>query len=282
MKRGTPRHPKVAALADLLSIELYAAVGLLELLWHFTAEYAPAGDIGRHTQKAIARAVHWRKNASTLIDGLVESRWLDREGEELFVHDWSSHADDATNLKLARARMRFYDGSIPNYKRLPSSERALADEFYALPVRTDNTLNAHSGNGRGGEGFEVVVSEEEKPEVSPAYENLPFDTLDPVLAVVKPPVEEWFAEFWAFYWRKVDRANALRAFKKHAVDEETKDRIIAAVKAQTPQYMARDSEHRPHAATWLNARRYEEDPEVFDPGKAVKKGGLTAEEIAAL
>ncbi len=98
------------------------------------------------------------------------------------------------------------------------------------------------------------------------FENLPFDTLEtPAIKLVKPPVDEWFAEFWAFYWRKVDRANALKAFKKVAVNEESKDRIIAAVKAQTPQYTMRESDKRPHAATWLNGRRYEDDPEVYQP-----------------
>ena len=34
-----------------------AAVGLLEMLWHFTAHYAKRGDVGRHPDLAIARAI---------------------------------------------------------------------------------------------------------------------------------------------------------------------------------------------------------------------------------
>lgn len=153
MKRGAPRHPKVTSLADRLSVELYAAVGLLELLWHFTAEYAPSGDVGRHSDRAIARALHWKKKPDVLIDGLLECRWLDRDGEEcLVVHDWPAHADDATHMKLARARLHFSDGSAPNFRRLPTTERALAEQFYANSVRTVLTRDAHLGSLPNGEG----------------------------------------------------------------------------------------------------------------------------------
>ena len=57
MKRGTPRHPKVAKLAELCGIELTHAIGILEALWHFTAEFSPAGDIGRFSDKEILRGI---------------------------------------------------------------------------------------------------------------------------------------------------------------------------------------------------------------------------------
>jgi hypothetical protein len=59
VKRGTPRHPKVAHLCELLRVKLPAAVGYLELLWHFTAEFAPQGDIGRFTDKRIEAGKAW-------------------------------------------------------------------------------------------------------------------------------------------------------------------------------------------------------------------------------
>ena len=39
MKRGTPRHPKVGHLCELLKIKIPTAVGYLGVLWHFTAEF---------------------------------------------------------------------------------------------------------------------------------------------------------------------------------------------------------------------------------------------------
>lgn len=79
--------------------------------------------------------------------------------------------------------------------------------------------------------------------------------------------DKWFdQEFWPFYWRKRDKAEAKTTFRKHAGSLEQKDRIIAAVRAQAAMYLAREPEHRPHASTWLNKERYndvEEDPETL-------------------
>jgi hypothetical protein len=102
MKRTGADHPKIYALADSLGIEVYGAVGLLELLWHFTARHARRGDIGRWEDPAIARALGWpREDATRLIRGLVESRWVDVDEEHrLIVHDWRDHADESVKKTL--------------------------------------------------------------------------------------------------------------------------------------------------------------------------------------
>ena len=186
MKRGTPRHPKVTDLATAIKKEVYSAAGLLELLWHFTAEFAPRGDVGRHTDGAIAKAIHWRGNAAALTKALVDSRWLDMcDICRLAVHDWPQHADDATHMKLARAREFFCDGTAPSLKRLPAHEKSDATLFYAESVRTAHThkalcgegLGLGNGKGGGGEGavrpefddqwqqFRQLYSEIEKPDL---------------------------------------------------------------------------------------------------------------------
>jgi hypothetical protein len=104
MKRGGPSHPKTYALAEALGVRRVHAVGLLELLFHFTAQYAPAGDVGRYTDKRIAAALDWCGSVSKLIDSLVDSRWLDRHPvARLVLHDWADHADRTTLQKLNRS-----------------------------------------------------------------------------------------------------------------------------------------------------------------------------------
>ncbi len=124
MKRGTPEHPKIIEFSSLLKVPRYAAVGLLELLWHFTAEFAPQGDIGKHSDRAIAHACFWQGDASRFVDALVSARlvWksdgpsssrdgvgsthpemdLLPSGPRLLVWDWDDHADDYTRKKLQR------------------------------------------------------------------------------------------------------------------------------------------------------------------------------------
>jgi hypothetical protein len=61
MKTGGPAHWKVALLAKSLKIEQYAAVGLLECLWHWAAEYATTGEISRRKWEAAAAGCFWKK-----------------------------------------------------------------------------------------------------------------------------------------------------------------------------------------------------------------------------
>ncbi len=101
----------------------------------------------------------------------------------------------------------------------------------------------------------------------PSMDALPFDTLDeiPPERSLSDLQEDWFAEFWAKYPRKVDRADALKAFRKHATSEEKKNQIVRGLEKHLPALLASDKKYRPHAATWLNKRRYEEDPEGLEP-----------------
>ncbi len=87
MKRGAPDHPKMFALAEALGVRRPMAVGLIEMLIHFTAQYAPRGDIGRYDDKRIAAGLDWPGNPQKLIDGLVATRWVDRHARS---RDWSS------------------------------------------------------------------------------------------------------------------------------------------------------------------------------------------------
>src|SRR3990167_4766487 len=112
MKRGTPQHPKMEALADRFSIPLFSAVGLMELLWHWTAQFAPQGDIGRWDNRAIAKGVSWPiEDADRLIESVRYAKWIDAHDSARFViHDWFEHAEDSVHIYLARKGLLFIGG----------------------------------------------------------------------------------------------------------------------------------------------------------------------------
>lgn len=108
MKRGTPDHPKTLTLMRVLKLSKIAAVGILELLWHWTAKYAPRGDIGRFTNQEIADGVAWQSDADQLVQGLTDARFLDTSDEHrLVVHDWQHHADDGVKKFVSRNNLTF-------------------------------------------------------------------------------------------------------------------------------------------------------------------------------
>lgn len=73
-----------------------------------------------------------------------------------------------------------------------------------------------------------------------------------------------FPEFWAKYPRKVGKQAAVKAYRAalRVTDPAT---ILAALDAQLPVFAEKDPRFIPHASTWLNAGRWEDElPEPVD------------------
>lgn len=110
MKRGTRQHPKFKALCSALGIPEYAGVGLLESLWMTVEEFQDDGAIGRWSDRRIAGAIGWDRDAGQLVMFLVECELVDKVdgADRLVIHDWlshcSSHVWDRVKKRVQRAR----------------------------------------------------------------------------------------------------------------------------------------------------------------------------------
>src|SRR5438067_375610 len=103
------------------------ALGMLQLLWDYTAQYQPAGNIGVLTNDAIARVVYWEADPKDLIKALIKTRWLDKNADHrLIVHDWPEHCEDTVHRRLAREGKYFSDGTAPKVSRLSAEEKKAA------------------------------------------------------------------------------------------------------------------------------------------------------------
>ncbi len=141
MKRGTIEHPKTEALAGRLQIPLAQAVGHLEALFHYSAKYAPRGDIGRWTDEIIARRCLWEGDPVRFIQALVSAGYLDLHARcRLLVHDWSEHADDAVRKNLKRRGETFADGQPP-YSGQSRDKVENPAGLFPEPVATESRQN---------------------------------------------------------------------------------------------------------------------------------------------
>ena len=82
MKRSGPNHPKLYNLCYALNCSRPTAIGYLELLWHFTAQFAPTGNIGVFSDHRIETACDWRGRNGRLIRALLMVGFLDGEAEK--------------------------------------------------------------------------------------------------------------------------------------------------------------------------------------------------------
>ncbi|GJM43457.1 MAG: hypothetical protein DHS20C21_02990 [Gemmatimonadota bacterium] len=110
MKRGTPDHPKTRKLKRRLKSSFPETVGVIELLFHFTAQFAPQGDIGKWTNEEIADGVGWEGDPDGLVGALVDSGWVDPDSvHRMMVHDWSDHADNSVRTTLRNKGIDFLE-----------------------------------------------------------------------------------------------------------------------------------------------------------------------------
>jgi hypothetical protein len=82
-----------------------------------------------------------------------------------------------------------------------------------------------------------------------------------------------FVAFWGLYPRKVAKRPAATAWWKLGLDAIA-DKVNAGLLAQLPEFSRREMDKVPHPATWLNARRWEDErPSVaVDAGWAHMRG----------
>ena len=132
MKREALDSTKMKRLARRLDLPRYAAVGLMESLWKLAERDAPQGDLGKLTNEDIAVALDWRGDENALVDALVACGWLDADlpGVRLWVHDWHQHAEDAVDMRLARAGLLYANGTMPHMRKMSVKEREQCQARY--------------------------------------------------------------------------------------------------------------------------------------------------------
>lgn len=151
------RHPKTLRLAGRLRINKAQAIGHLHLLWWWTLDYAPSGELSAYASCEIAAAAEWTGDAEGFLRALKETGWLD---EGMRVHDWQDYAGklleererDRLRKRAARAaERRRVSGECPADVREESGR--------TVPNRTEPTGREGAGASRHGEVRGVAEGE---------------------------------------------------------------------------------------------------------------------------
>lgn len=135
-------HPKTSELAFLLDEEIYSTIGRLHMLWWWALDYAKDGDLSNIKSRIIAQKVGWSGDPEQLINALVESGFLDRTDDGLFIHDWDDYTGGFTEKReKERARKERYRRS-----------RASVDEPVDDPQVTRDKDGTSTGQGWDNDG----------------------------------------------------------------------------------------------------------------------------------
>ena len=238
-----PHHPKVLQFSEALNLELYSAVGLLELLWHFTRKYSPSGDIGRHPDSSIARFLHWKGKPDRLVAALVQCRLLDTHRKHrLVVHNWANHCDSYVHMKLAKKRLYFVDGQRPELGKCKFTKQ----------VR--------------------LAIEEDYDQLDGSRRRAAPPIAD------SPRPANFFDEFWQQYPKKKHKARAEKAWAELEPDDTLASEIIDALLLWN-QYGAWSDDPKmvPYPYNWIAERRWED--EIEKPEGLYEQRDITDEDL---
>ena len=253
MKVGTQSHPKFLRLCRRLGVPSYGVAGILELLWMLCVSGNRLdGSLEGYDDEDIAAYVGWDGKPDVLIEALVASGWLDRgEGGDLSVHDYEDHCPDYVK-KRAKRRTTVTDG-----------DRA-----------------ADNGGRRSPRGTKIGVgppSLKSQPNQTQPNQTKPKNivgasapTRSNASRSTRSKYTADFEQFWEAYPRRSAKGRAAKAFDQHlrfvGVERElVREDAVAFLVESATEYagslLVRSTppDRLPHAATWLNDRRYEDD-----------------------
>lgn len=90
-------HPKKDHLAELLfngstpnDVADYASAGVLHYLWYWALDYAQDGDLGKFTDRQIAKGCRWQGDPVLLVQALTAAGFVDEKTRR--IHDWDEWA----------------------------------------------------------------------------------------------------------------------------------------------------------------------------------------------
>ena len=97
-------HRKLYACADELNVEPVLLLGTLVSLWLWALDNAQDGSLAGVSNRSIARAAKWpERKADKLVEALISNGWIDRDGDDLVLHDWSDYAGRLMDRRAADA-----------------------------------------------------------------------------------------------------------------------------------------------------------------------------------
>jgi DnaD/phage-associated family protein len=86
------RHPKTKKFARQANLSIPAAVGHLHMLWWWAMDYAQDGNLSSFDPEDIADAMLWEGSPEELLSALINSGFIERVSDGLYIHDWDDYA----------------------------------------------------------------------------------------------------------------------------------------------------------------------------------------------
>lgn len=242
------------------------AVGLEgELVYVRCLAWAKRDGRGEISHHAALRMAYGTSDPLAVIESLVtEGLWVRDERMYRIVawDDWQTDTAHETRSRL---------GTLGNHRRwhkIPVDDCTHCEqEFHRQPIA--NASLSDSPSDRWG----IAEIEIEK--------DIYKDIAQPALSESAPKVSKanLFDEFWQVYPRRVGKGAAVKAHAR-ALKRATPQRILDGAQSVADRWRTLTADERqyiPHPSTWLNADRWDDEPEVIPLAPVSSAGPWSAD-----
>lgn len=171
-----------------------------------------------------------------------------------------------------RAKFRQEDGRIYNDRLLAErSKQEVWREKSSAGGKRSGAIRREAHHEPKTKGGSLLVDDFNEPNgnsssPSPFLVNTKAKTHTPTAAKsaavsVSDQVEGWFSqEFWPIFPRREAKVAALKAARAVLKTPELRAAALRALTLQLPDLTSRPPDKRPHPATWISGRRWEDEP----------------------
>lgn len=216
---------KLRSLYKSIGCSQYEAMGILVFLWLWGIDNADMdglivsadrSDIADALKPGLAPGL----DAETVVESLIQNRWIDEADGELYFHDWSEWRS-------------YYNKYIGEKKK------------HAERMRRYRNKNTES-NG------ESDVPSDGTNDVTPdVTDDVPEPPAEPEKKA--PKYEKDFETFWAAYPRKADKGQCYKKYKARLKDGYSPNELLAAATAYADQCRRQRTEPQfiKHGKTFL-------------------------------
>lgn len=222
-----PNHPKVASLGSLM----LPCIGLHTFAICYCNSYLTDGFIPAPQVARLAGDVTLllpSGKPEELVDRLVNSGLWEKRRGGYFIHDFLEYNPSRDDVIQKREQ--------------------ISQRVSRFRERKQNERNAVGNTGRNDVG---------NGGVTPAPGPVPVPHIKKPIRQALP---DGFEAFWDLYPRHVAKQAAVKAWKKLSPVKDLRVKILEALAVHVREdYAKREEDKIPHAATWLNGRRWEDE-----------------------
>lgn len=215
-----------------------------------SADLDPANDDQNAGFGVIPRYLRGHLTAHEIAVYVALSWRIDKHGECYMRHKRLAHEAGTSVGTARRALDRLRDRGVVSWRPKYGDDGDIVCNVYRL--HPEQTPRSHGADPLLRESGQPAPPEQQN-------ENPGTRTQEEPSSADADAIDSEFDGFWRTYPRRVGKKSALGAYRR-ARKDASEATIAAGLRSQLPDLKGRALDKVPHPTTWLNQRRWEDDP----------------------